>query len=68
MERYLVGECPRCHALLIADGRYKSKTCPKCNARIPLADLKTLHAARDSRDARAFLSKEKAVRGGLDQT
>lgn len=67
-ERYVIGECPRCHTLIIADSRFKSKTCPKCASRIDTSDMKVLSYARDSRDARAILSKEKAVRGGLDQT
>ena len=67
-DRYVIAECPRCHTLMIADARYKSKTCPKCFGRIPLGELKVLHNAHDSREARAILSKEKAVRGGLDQT
>jgi len=67
-ERYIVGECPRCHTLIIADGRYKSKTCPKCNVRIQISEMKVFQTAHDSREARAVLSKEKAVRGGLDQT
>jgi hypothetical protein len=67
-DRYIIGECPRCHTLIIADGRYKSKTCPKCYSRIPIPDLKTVQTAHDSREARTILSKMKAVRGGLDQT
>jgi DNA-directed RNA polymerase subunit RPC12/RpoP len=67
-DRYVVAECPRCHALLVADSRYKSKTCPKCNARIPLNELKVIRTVRDSREARMILSEAKARRGGLDQT
>jgi len=67
-DRYIVGECPRCHSLIIADSRYKSKTCTKCSARISLSELKILQKAHDSREARAILSKAKAVRGGLNQT
>jgi hypothetical protein len=67
-DRYVIGECPRCHTPIIADSRYKNKTCPRCYGRIPILDLKVLHTARDSREARTILSKLKAVRGGLDQT
>jgi DNA-directed RNA polymerase subunit M/transcription elongation factor TFIIS len=67
IDRYLVAECPRCHTLLVADSRYKSKTCPKCNARIPVNELKVIQMAKDSRDARAIVSEAKAKRGGLDQ-
>ena len=67
MDRYLVAECPRCHALLIADLRYKNKTCPKCNAKVPLTTLKVIQTARDSRTARTIVSEAKARRGGLDQ-
>ena len=67
-ERYVIGECPRCRTLVIADNRYKSKTCPKCGSRIEISDLKVLGYASDSREARGVLSKEKAVRGGLNQT
>jgi len=67
-DRYAIGECPRCHSLIIADSRYKSKTCTKCNTRISLAELKVLQTAHDSREARAILSRQKAVRGGLNQT
>jgi hypothetical protein len=67
-DRYIVGDCPRCHTLIIADSRYKSRTCPKCYGRIQVVDVKVLRTANDSRNARAILSKEKAVRGGLDQT
>ncbi len=66
-DRYVVAECPRCHTLLVADARYKSKTCPKCNARIPLDELKVIRTARDSREARMILSEAKARRGGSDQ-
>jgi DNA-directed RNA polymerase subunit RPC12/RpoP len=66
-DRYVVAECPRCHTLLVADSRYKSKTCPKCNARIPLNELKVIRTARDSREARIILSEAKARRAGLDQ-
>ena len=65
--RYILAECPRCHTLLVADSRYKSKTCPKCNARIPVNELKVIQIAKDSRDARTILSEAKAQRGGLDQ-
>ncbi|HYY91489.1 MAG TPA: hypothetical protein VE955_05820 [Candidatus Dormibacteraeota bacterium] len=68
MDHYLVGECPRCHTLNIADLRYKTKTCSKCSARVLLEDLKVLQKAQDSREARVILSKAKAARGGLDQT
>ena len=67
IDRYIVAECPRCHALLVADSRYKSKTCPKCNARIPVNQLKVLRTARDSREARVIVSEAKARLGGLDQ-
>jgi DNA-directed RNA polymerase subunit RPC12/RpoP len=66
-DRYVVAECSRCHTLLVADARYKNKTCPKCNARIPLSELKVIRTARDSREARMILSEAKARRGGLDQ-
>lgn len=67
-DRYVIGECRRCHSLIIADSRFKTKTCSACYARIPLEDLKILKTAGDSREARAILSKAKAERGGLDQT
>ena len=66
-DHYLVGECSRCHALIIADSRYKGKTCPSCNARIALADIKVIQTAHDSREARTILSEAKARRGRLDQ-
>jgi hypothetical protein len=66
IDRYIVAECPRCHTLLVADSRYKSKTCPKCNARIPVNELKVVRTARDSREARMIVSEAKARRGGLD--
>jgi len=67
IDRYIVAECPRCRTLLVADSRYKSKTCPKCNARIPINELKVIKTARDSRAARLIVSEAKARRGGLDQ-
>ena len=67
IDRYIVAECSRCHTLLIADSRYKNKTCPKCNARIPINELKVIRTARDSRAARVIVSEAKARRGGLDQ-
>jgi DNA-directed RNA polymerase subunit RPC12/RpoP len=67
-DRYVVGECPRCHSLIIADTRYRSKSCPNCSARLALEDLRVVRTARDSREARAILSNAKAVRGGLNQT
>ena len=66
-DRYVVAECPRCHTLLIADSRYRNKTCPKCNARIPLNELKVARTAKDSREARMILSEAKDRRGGLNQ-
>ncbi len=67
IDRYVVAECPRCHTFLVADSRYKSKTCPKCNARLPVKELKVIQIARDSRAARVIVSEAKARRGGLDQ-
>ena len=67
IDRYIVAECPRCKTLLVADSRYKSKTCPKCNARIPVNELKVIRTAKDSREARLIVSEAKARRGGLDQ-
>ena len=67
IDRYIVAECPRCKTLLVADSRYKSKTCPKCNARIPVNELKVIRTAKDSREARMIVSEAKARRGGLDQ-
>lgn len=67
IDRYIVAECPRCHTLLIADSRYKSKTCPKCNAKIPVSELKVIRKVRDSREARMIVSEAKARRGGSDQ-
>jgi len=67
IDRYIVAECPRCHGLLVADSRYKSKTCPKCNARSLVSELKVVRTARDSREARMVVSEAKARRGGLDQ-
>jgi DNA-directed RNA polymerase subunit M/transcription elongation factor TFIIS len=68
IDRYIVAECPRCHTLLVADSRYKSKTCPKCNARIPVNELKVVRTARDSREARMIVSEAKARRGGMDDS
>jgi ribosomal protein S27AE len=68
IDRYVVAECPRCHTLLVADSRYKSKTCPKCNARIPINELNVMRTAKDSREARMIVAEAKARRGGLDQT
>ena len=62
-DRYLIGECPRCHTAIIADYHYKSKTCPKCNNRIQVEELKVIQVARDSREARSILSELKARRG-----
>ncbi len=45
IDRYIVAECSRCHTLLIADSRYKSKTCHRCNARIPINELKVIKTA-----------------------
>ena len=67
-DRYIVGECPRCQTPIIVDGRYKSKTCPKCFSRVVIKELKVFQTAHDSREARTILSKLKAVRGGLDPT
>lgn len=67
IDRYIVADCPRCHTLLVADSRYKSKTCPKCDARLPVNELKVVQTARDSREARMIVSEAKARRGGLDQ-
>jgi DNA-directed RNA polymerase subunit M/transcription elongation factor TFIIS len=68
IDRYIVAECPRCRTLLVADSRYKSKTCPKCNSRIPVNELKVIQMAKDSREARMIVSEAKARRGELDQT
>ncbi len=62
--RFLIAECPRCHNLLIADSRYKTKTCPKCNAKIETETLVVLETAKDSREARVLVSKAKERRGG----
>ncbi len=62
--RFLIAECPRCHSLLIADSRYKTKTCPKCDARVEIETLAALETAKDSREARVLLSKAKERRGG----
>jgi uncharacterized protein YbaR (Trm112 family) len=67
IDRYIVAECPLCHTFLVADSRYKSKTCPKCNARIPVNEFKVVRTARDSREARMIVSEAKARRGELDQ-
>ncbi len=67
IDRYIVAECPRCGTFLVADFRYKSKTCPKCNARISANELKVIRSAKDSREARMIVSEAKARRGGLDQ-
>ena len=67
IDRYIVAECTRCSTLLVADSRYKSKTCPKCNARVPINTLRVIQTARDSRAARMIVSQAKARRGGLDQ-
>ena len=67
IDRYIVAECPRCGTFLVADSRYKSKTCPKCNARISANELKVIRSAKDSREARMIVSEAKARRGGLDQ-
>jgi DNA-directed RNA polymerase subunit M/transcription elongation factor TFIIS len=67
IDRYIVAECPRCQTFLVADSRYKSKTCPKCNARIPVNELKVIRTAKNSREARIIVSEAKARRGGLDQ-
>ena len=68
IDRYIVAECPRCHIVFVADSRYKSKTCPKCNSRIAINSLNVIQTARDSRAAKAMVSEVKARRGGgLDQ-
>ena len=63
-ERFMIAECPHCHSLLIADSRYKTKTCPKCDARVEIENLVALQKAKDSREARTLLSKAKERRGG----
>ncbi len=62
--RFLIADCPRCHSLLIADSRYKTKTCPKCNAKIETDTLIVLETAKDSREARVLVSKAKEGRSG----
>ena len=62
MERYLIAECPRCRELILADSRYKSKTCPMCSSKIRLADLRIIQSARDAREARSKISDAKAKR------
>ena len=62
--RFLIADCPRCHTPLIADSRYKTKTCPKCDARIEVATLVALETAKNSREARILVSKSKERRGG----
>ena len=65
-DRYLILDCPRCKELIIADSRYKNKTCPKCSAKISLEDVKAIRTAKDAREARTIVSEAKAHRGGLD--
>ena len=62
--RFIIAECPRCHSLLIADSRYKTKMCPKCETRIETENLVVLETAKDSREARILVSKAKESRGG----
>ncbi len=61
--RFIISECPRCHTVLIADLRYKSKTCHKCNARIQIDSLSVMETAKNSREARLLASKAKERRG-----
>ncbi len=63
-QRYILSKCPRCKILLIADRRYKTKTCPHCNSRIELGELKVMSLAKDSREARELLSRAKLEQVG----
>ncbi|HZY94882.1 MAG TPA: DUF1922 domain-containing protein [Candidatus Bathyarchaeia archaeon] len=63
-KEFVLAECPRCKTLLVADRRYKTKTCPKCNSRIDVSALVVLSKAKDSREARVLLSKAKLERAG----
>lgn len=68
IDRYLILHCPRCKEFVIADSRYKNKTCPKCSVRFSLEGARVIQRARDAREARAIVSGAKAQQGGLDQT
>lgn len=61
---YIISKCPRCKTLLIADRRYKTKTCAKCNSRIQIDELSVMSAAKNSREARVLLSSAKLEQGG----
>ena len=63
-KEFVIAECPRCKNLLVADRRYKTKTCPKCNSRIEVSTLIVLSKAKDSREARVLLSNAKLERAG----
>lgn len=61
--RFIIAECPRCHTLLVADRRHKSKTCHRCNTRLQIDGLSILETAKDAREARLLVSKAKERRG-----
>jgi DNA-directed RNA polymerase subunit RPC12/RpoP len=65
---YQISKCPRCKTLFIADRRYATKTCPKCNSRIELAGLTVLSTAKDARQARELLAKAKLEESMPKQT
>ena len=62
-KKYLIIECPRCHAFQIVDSRNKGKTCSHCSKRFDVSDLPVLAFAKDARSARYIIAELKMPKG-----
>jgi DNA-directed RNA polymerase subunit M/transcription elongation factor TFIIS len=66
---YLIVRCPKCGGLLLADTRYKTRTCPHCGRRMKISTLIPLARAYSPRDAVAIIQelKRREVRRGRNR-
>jgi len=64
---YLIVRCPKCGGLLLANTRYKTRTCPHCGKRMKITALIPLARAYTPRDAVTIIQELKRREGGKDR-
>jgi DNA-directed RNA polymerase subunit RPC12/RpoP len=61
---YIIGNCPSCGKIMMANTDNMTRTCPHCGSRVNLAGLRVLARTRSSQEATLLIQalKEKQAK------
>ena len=58
---YIILNCPSCGRIMMANTANKTRSCPHCNAKVPVHGAKVLARSRTSQEAVEIIQQLKAA-------